>query len=681
MKTFVQELKNRRVYRVAIGYIVAAGATVQVIGTIMPIFHAPDWAQQIFVVLVAAGFPIALVLAWCFDIESGGIKLTGAGPEDVGANRQRIWVLAAAGCLVAGSAVTGYWLWHPWRHAPQVEPNVVAAIPEKSIAVLPFDNLSDEKQYSFLADGFQDEILTNLAKVADLKVISRTSVMQYKTGMERNLREIAKALGVAHVLEGTVQRADGRVRVNAQLIDARTDTQLWAERYDRNLADVFAIESEVAEKIVDQLKSKLSPEEKAAIKEQPTADLDAFARYTRAKQLIEASVITLPPRESVFEAIGLLNQAVQRDPNFALAYYQLATAHDYLYFVGIEHTAARLTMAEAAMESLAKLRPNSGEMHLARARHLYWIYRDYDRAREELSVAQKSLPNDPTPSLLAAYIDRRSSRWDDSIRNLERAIELDPRNRYYLEQLGRTYQLLRRYADAERVFERAVALDPKDVSMRANRADIEFQWHADPASLSSTIQSILADDPSAAKNIAQTWLQLAQYQHDVDQAQRAMAALPIDGCYDETIPFPRSWCEGRVAQMRGDKRAALAAFTKARDETANVLRDQPEYAEGLCVLGMADAFLGHKEAAIREGRRAVELLPVTKDSVSGSLALQYLAVIYAWVGEKDLALQQLEIAVRTPGFLNYGKLRLDPYWDPLRADPRFDQIVNSLAPK
>jgi TolB-like protein/Tfp pilus assembly protein PilF len=681
LKTFVQELKNRRVYRVAIGYVVAAGATVQVIGTIMPIFHAPDWAQQIFVVLVAAGFPIALVLAWCFDIESGGIKLTGAGPEDVGANRQRIWVLAAAGCLVAGSAVTGYWLWHPWRPAPRVEPNVVAAIPEKSIAVLPFDNLSDEKQYSFLADGFQDEILTNLAKVADLKVISRTSVMQYKSGIERNLREIAKALGVAHVLEGTVQRADGRVRVNAQLIDARTDTQLWAERYDRNLADVFAIESEVAEKIVDQLKSKLSPEEKAAIKEQPTADLDAFARYTRAKQLIEASVITLQPRESVFEAIDLLNQAIQRDPNFALAYYQLATAHDYLYFVGIDHTPARLAMAEAAINSLIGLRPNSGEAHLARARHFYWGSLDYDRSREELRLAQKSLPNDPYPPLLNGYMDRRQGRWEESIKNLERAIELDPQNRYHLQQVGRTYELLRRYPDAERALDRAVALDPQDGNLRASRAEIEVHWHADPGPLGSTIDAILAENPGEAKNIAQLWVQLAAYRHDTAAAQRAIAALPEDGCHDDTVPFPRTWCEGLVAGMRGDKHAARAAFTKAREETTKLLHNQPDYAEGLTVLGMADAFLGHKDPAIREGRRAVELLPMTKDAVTGALLSQYLAIIYAWSGEKDLALQELTKAAQTPGFISYGKLRLDPYWDPLRADPRFDQIVNSLAPK
>jgi TolB-like protein/Tfp pilus assembly protein PilF len=682
MKTFVQELKTRRVYRVAIAYIVAGGATVQVVGAVLPIFHAPEWAQQVFVVLIAAGFPIALVLAWCFDIKAGAIKATCAvGERGAAANRRRVWILGAVGSLVAVSGVAGYWFWHPWTAAPRIEQSEDSLIPEKSIAVLPFENLGDEKQYAFFADGVQDEILTSLAKVADLKVISRTSVMQYKTGIERNLREIAKALGVAHVLEGTVQRADSRVRVNAQLIDARTDTHVWAEQYDRNLADVFAIESEVAEKIVAQLKSKLSPEEKAAIKEQPTADLGAFDLYTRAKTLIEGSIISLPQQESLFEAIRLLNEAIQRDPAFALAYYQLATAHDQLYFVGTDHTPARLAMAQAAIQSLTGLRPNSGEAHLARARHLYWAYLDYDRAREELNFAQKSLPNDPIAFRLSGYMDRRQSRWDESIKNLQRAIELDPQNSVDLEQVARSYQFLRRYADAEKAFDRAVALVPKDANMRASRAEVELQWHADPRPLNSTIQSVLTEDPGATKNIAQLWLQVSLYQRDLDRARRALASLPTDGCHIETVPFPSSWCEGLVAQMRGDKRATRAAFTKARDETANLLRDQPNYAEALCVLGMVDAFLGHKEDAIREGRRAVELLPLTKDSIGGSFLLQYLTLIYAWSGEKDLAFEQLAVAARTPGFLSYGQLRLDPYWDPLRGDPRFDKIVASLAPK
>jgi serine/threonine-protein kinase len=559
----------------------------------------------------------------------------------------------------------------------------LAAIPEKSIAVLPFENLSSEKENAYFADGVQDEILTGLSRVADLKVISRTSVMQYKAGPKRNLREVATDLGVAHVLEGTVQRAGGRVRVNAQLIDARTDSQLWAERYDRDVADVFAIESELAGKIVAQLQAKISASEKAAIEQKPTADLAAYDLYVRAKTLIATAVYNTPLQEGLFEAVRMLNQAIERDPDFALAYYQLAHAHDLIYFTGLDHTPARLAMADAAIQALARLLPNSGEAHLALAKHLYWGYHDYDRARKELSLAQKSLPNDPSVFVLAGYIDRRQGRWADSTKNLERAVELDPQNPRVLQQIASSYYLLRRYADQEQALDRAIALTPKEgkAALRASRAEVELDWHADPRPLLSTAEAIASEDPREVKNIAQAWLRGSLCKRDLDSALRALAALPIAGCYQETIPFPRAWCEGVVAEMKGDKAAAYAAFTSMRTEAAKMVAEQPDYPEGLCVLGIADAALGNKEDAIREGRRAVELLPVTKDAIIGPLLVQNLALIYAWTGEKDLAFEQLTIAAKLPGFLSYGDLRLHPYWDPLRGDPRFDKIVASLAPR
>jgi TolB-like protein/class 3 adenylate cyclase/Tfp pilus assembly protein PilF len=558
---------------------------------------------------------------------------------------------------------------------------VLAAIPEKSIAVLPFENLSNEKENAYFADGVQDEILTGLSRVAELKVISRTSVMRYKTGPKRNLRELATDLGVAHVLEGTVQRAGGRVRVNAQLIDARTDSQLWAERYDRDVADVFAIESELAGKIVAQLQAKISPSEKAAIEEKPTADLTAHDLYIRAKTLITTAVFSTPQAESLFEAVRLLNEAIERDPEFALAYYQLAHTHDLLYFTGTDHTPARLAMADAAIQSLTRLLPNSGEAHLALAKHLYWGYLDYDRARNELSLAQKSLPNEPWAFVLAGYIDRRQGRWDESTKNLERAVELDPQNPAVLQQIALSYECLRRYADEESVYDRAIAVTPKDAALRASRAEVELIWHADPRPLISTIKAFIAQDSSEAKHLAFVWVRGALCKRDYDGARRAMDALPIDGCYDDNIPFPRSWCEGVVAQFRGDKVAAHGAFTNMRAEAAKMVAEQPNYAAALCVLGMADAALGNKEDAIRESRRAVELLPVSKDAIVGARLVQYLALVYAWTGEKDLALEQLSVAARLPGRLSYGYLRLHPYWNPLRGDPRFEKIVASLAPK
>jgi TolB-like protein/class 3 adenylate cyclase/Tfp pilus assembly protein PilF len=587
-------------------------------------------------------------------------------------------VVASAVALVISSLIFFY------RAPPTTASralSALAAIPAKSIAVLPFENLSNEKENAYFADGVQDEILTGLSRVTDLKVISRTSVMQYKAGPRPNLREVATALGVAHVLEGTVQRAGGRVRVNAQLIDARTDSQLWAERYDRDVADVFAIESELAGKIVAQLQAKISPSEKAAIEEKPTADLIAHDLYIRAKTLITTAVFSTSQAESLSEAVRLLNEAIERDPAFALAYYQLAHAHDLLYFTGTDHTPARLAMADAAIQSLTRLLPNSGEAHLALAKHLYWGYLDYDRARNELSLAQKSLPNEPWAFVLAGYIDRRQGRWDESTKNLERAVELDPQNPAVLQQIALSYECLRRYADEESVYDRAIAVTPKDAALRASRAEVELIWHADPRPLISTIEAFIAQDSSEAKHLAFVWVRGALCKRDYDGARRAMDALPIDGCYDDNIPFPRSWCEGVVAQFRGDKVAAHGAFTNMRAEAAKMVAEQPNYAAALCVLGMADAALGNKEDAIRESRRAVELLPVSKDAIVGARLVQYLALVYAWTGEKDLALEQLSVAARLPGRLSYGYLRLHPYWNPLRGDPRFEKIVASLAPK
>jgi TolB-like protein/Tfp pilus assembly protein PilF len=555
-----------------------------------------------------------------------------------------------------------------------------AVIPEKSIAVLPFENLSDDKQNAYFADGVEDEIRTSLAKVADLKVISRTSAMQYKNSAQHSIREIANALGVAHILEGTVQRAGDRVRVSAQLIDARTDAHLWAEHYDRNLADVFGIESELAEQIVSQLKSKLSPKEKAAIEEQPTSDLAAYDLYLRAKLLIEKAVFNEPKDSMLLEAIRLLEEAVARDPSFALAYYQLAHAHDQMYLLELDHTQARLDLANAAILSVMRLRPNSGEAHLALAKHLYWGYRDYDRARQALDAARRALPNDPLPFLLTGYIDRREGRWDQATRNMERAVELDPQNFFTLQQIALTYTALRRYADVAGILDRAVALAPKDVSVRLQRAGVDADWRADTKPLHSTIKAIIASEPAAVELLVDQWLTLALWERDSSSAERALSLVGVNGCHSD-LPFPRAWCEGRVALLRGEAASAKESFARARTELEGVVDHQPDDAQALCVLGMIDAVLGNKQDAIREGRRAVELLPVTKDSIDGAQLVQYLAVIYAWVGQKDLAFEQLRLASSIPGYLSYGSLQLDPLWDPLRGDPDFEKIVASLAPK
>jgi serine/threonine protein kinase len=556
-----------------------------------------------------------------------------------------------------------------------------AQVAEKSIAVLPFENLSEEKANEFFADGVQDEILTDLARIADLKVISRTSVIQYKSGVARNLREIGQQLGVANVVEGSVQRAGNRVRVNAQLIDARTDRHLWGETYDRDLADVFGIQSEIAKAIATQLQAKLSPSEKAAIEKPPTVDLAAFDLYSRAKTLLLTISFSGRTKDILLQAVDLLNQAVARDRKFFLAYSQLAFANDILYLINLDRTAARLAAGDAAVQAAVRLRPDSGEAHLVLAGHLYRAYLDYDRARAEIAAARRTLPNEAMVFELAGLIDRRQGRWEESIRNFEREMELDPRNIYILQQVALSYQYLRRYAEMAAVLDRALAISPKDVDTRVARGQIDLDSRADPRRLQTAIDAILTEDPTAAPTLADTWLNLALCERDPAAVGRAMVALSTNTFRVDAVLLSHSFIDGLMARVRGDTAAARAAFTIAREQQEELVRTQPDYGPPLCMLGLVDAGLGHKEDALREGRRAVDLLPVERDAMNGAHMIEFFAIICAWAGEKHLAFEQLATAVRLPGWLSYGLLRLHPIFDPLQGDPRFETIVASLAPK
>ncbi len=560
---------------------------------------------------------------------------------------------------------------------------VATAVPAKSIAVLPFENRSSDPENAFFTDGVQDEILTDLARIAELKVISRTSVMQYKSDLKRNLRQIATELGVAHVLEGSVQRAGNRVRVNAQLIDARNDAHLWAQTYDRDLADVFAIQSEIAKTIADQLQAKLSPSEKSAIERPPTTDITAFDYYAHAKNLFLTAFAGSRGKADLQQAADLLNQAVVRDPAFFEAYCQLAFTQISIYFF-LDHTAARLAAAEAAVQAAARLRPEAGETHLARARNLYWGYLDYDGALRELEIARQSLPGDNWVFSLKGYIERRQGRWEESIRDLERATELDPRNVLTLQQLALTYEQLRRYAEEKSTFERILAFEPNDPVTKSMYAFVELDSRADTGPLHEIIDSIRDKNAAALPSVADNWLLCALAERDPAAARNALVALgenqaALGPMID--LVFTRPFIEGLIARLAKEDAKAKTAFTAARAEQEKIIQTQPNYAPALSVLGLIDAALGRKEEALREGRRAVELSPIEKDANRGIAMVKYLAMIAAWVGNKDLAFEQLAIAARTPSDLSYGQLKLMPYWDALRGDPRFEQIVASLAPK
>jgi tetratricopeptide (TPR) repeat protein len=486
------------------------------------------------------------------------------------------------------------------------------------------------------------------------------------------------------VLEGSVRREAGRIHLNAKLIDTRTDSQVWATEYDRDLTDLFAIQSEIAQKVADKFAAKVSSTEKAAIQEAPTTDLVAYDLYLRGKQLVDGISFSTRAKEDLLQAVQLLDQAVARDPSFVIAYDLLAGAHDRIYFLGFDHTEARLQLAETAMQSIRRLSPESGETHLAFAQHLYWAYGDYDRAQVELAAARQTLPNEYRIPLMSGYIDRREGRWEKSIEEMNKALELDPHNFSILQQISLTYQALRRYKEMAATLDSALAMAPKDIPSRVRRAWIDLESRANPKPLHAAIETILAEDPNAAPVLAVEWLFLSLRERDPAAAQRALATMPAGGggCYDENIPFPNSWCEGLAARIRGDETAARAAFTTARKELEQLVRDQPDYAAALCALGVVDATLGNKEGAVREGQRAVELLPVRKSAIENAMLTQYLAVIYAWTGDKDRAIERLAEVAKLPGsHLSYGHLRLHPFWDPLRGDPRFEAIVASLAPK
>ena len=576
-----------------------------------------------------------------------------------------------AGSLVALAAAVG---WNIWKS------ELIHRSVTTGIAVLPFENLNDQKENSVFADGVQDDILTKLAKVADLKVISRTSVMEYRG--KRNVRQIGDALRVSHVLEGSARRSGDRIHLNAQLIDTRTDTHVWAEQYDRDLNDLFAIQSEIAQRVAERLNAKITATEKLTIERKPTADLIAFDLYTRANNLFLTAPFSGNPKAAWLEAIDLMNQAVARDPSFFLAYCRLASVHGNLYYFG-DHTPGRLALEEAAIQAASRLRPDAGETHLARAA-LCADYHDYDGALAELEVARRSLPNDPGVFELMASIQGLQGRWEECIRNFERAIELDPRNVITLFQTGLGYGAVRRYTEQESKLDRALTIDPSNLPVKADRAFVEVNWKADTGPLHQLIDEIRATNPAAMPKIADRWLLCALAERDVAAAKDALIADDEITLGHNAVYFTRPFVEGVVARMTNDEQKAQLAFAAARAQQEKTIQAQPDYGPPWCVLGVIDAALGRKEEALREGRRALELLPAKKDPINGILMIKYLAVIAAWVGEKDLACEQLATAVRYPTSgldLSYGDLKLNPFWDPLRGDPRFEKIVASLAPK
>jgi TolB-like protein/Tfp pilus assembly protein PilF len=680
---FLGELKRRNVYKTAVAYCVCAWLLIQVATQVFPFFEIPLWAVRLVILFLLIGFPAVLVFAWAFEITPEGLKRTEEVPPHQSithrTGRKLTGVIAVIVALAAMLFLIQQRQWISFSpNASSSSWNASSGvIPDKSIAVLPFENRSDDKQNSYFADGVQDDILTELSRVADLKVVSRTSVMHYKTGA-RNLREIGRQLGVAHILEGSVQRDKNRVRVTAQLIDSRSDAHLWAERYDRNIADVFAIQSEIAETIVRQLRAKLSPGEKAAMKQPATTDLEAFELYSRARALYVDTSNQIQASKKLPEAGRLLDQAVKRDPNFLNAWCLLARVHGDIYWQGHDHTPARLEMANAAIRAAQRIQPDAGEVHLGLADYYYHGFRDYDRARRELEAARRTLPNNAEVFEYSGYIDRRVGKWEDATRNLEHAIDLDPRNFLTLQQLALVYQMRHLYRDEERIYDRMLEIVPDDPNVLMLRALIAFDERADLRPFQETLARLVAKDPLLASQVDSADHALCE------RTREATARVLQNYAHMSTNPngvnYPRAYWEGFIARLEGDTKRAQAAFSEAREEVMKTVDEQPDFAPALSLLGLIDAGLGRNEEAIREGRRACELLPIAKDGVDGPAFAVNLAQIYAWIGNKDLAIEQIAALQRVPNYLSYGMLKLHPQWDDLRGDPRFEQLVAAQAP-
>jgi TolB-like protein/Tfp pilus assembly protein PilF len=676
-KNFFGELKRRNVYKVAIAYVVAGWALAQGLAQVLPVFSVPNWIIQLLVVLIILGLPIALGLAWAFELTPEGIKRTEQVDETTAAaHKKRAWVyVVVIGAVISiGLFFLGRYTAAPTQHA--ADDTAV-----KSIAVLPFENLSNDKQNTYFADGVQDQILTNLGRVSDLRVISHTTVRQYKSGEPRNLREIGRQLGVTHILEGSVQRAGDRLRIAAQLIDARTDSQIWAGTYDRSATDLFGIQSELAESIVAQLQAKLSPEQKAWIEERPTQDLVAFELYLRAKQIVDSYLIAEDVRAAVLSALQSLDQAIKRDPDFLSAYCYIARANDLLYFFDLAPTPDRILLAEAAVKAALRLRPESAEAHFAMADFLFRCRRDYDGALQELAIARPGLPNDTAFFILSGYINRRRNNWPQAERDFSDAVALDPRNPNAYNLLADTYNLQRRHDLGAQVYQRVLAAGERTPIVFFRWALALFNGKGD----SEALREVLANNPDMDVGGGQTPIRvfLALIDRNFAEAGRVLAASPRQDFQDIDYSFyyPKAWFEAMIARAKGDSTRATAAFSAARTILEQRLAVKPEDARTLAVLAQVDAGLGRKELAIQEAQHAVDLMPLSKDIYDGALVLEGLAQVYTWTNEPDRAIELLQKLAAMPSYVNYARLKLHPMWNPIRGDPRFEKIVNSLAPK
>lgn len=663
MEDFFEELKRRKVYRVAVAYVVAAVGIIQLASATFPAWDLPNWALRLVIVVLLLGFPIALLLAWAFDVTPGGIRAT---PQNDSARpahrRQSIAILCVVGVLISAGA--GFFLL----------PHASAHKLEKSIAVLPFENLSAEKANEFFADGIQDDILTNLAHIGDLKVVSRTSVMSYR-GKPNSVREIGKTLGVSTILEGTVRKDNNRVRVNVQLINAANDEHIWAQEYDRDLTDMFALQSDLAQKIANELEAKLSPTEKEQMTRKPTEDGEAYLAFVQARNLFVPEDI-----DKLKQAEQLYQRALDLDPKFALALASSSHLQSWIFHT-FESTPARKEKARAQAEGALKLQPDLPEGHLALGYSYYYGDTDFKRALQEFEIARAGLPNDAEALLAVAAIQRRQGKWAESTASFKRAAQLDPKSSWVLQNLAVNYQALRQYDDAQKTYERGLELAPQSVGLMSMKSQLALLWKGDLGEGETQLARVPAGfDPSGM--VTQARIGYLIFRREFGEALKLLQTLPGPTVHGENgILEPKSSWEGTLYLFLGEREKAVAAFEKARVFVEEQLGKAPNDPNLHARLGMIYALLGRRDDAIREGNRAVQILPEEKDAYEGPAYMIGLAQIYAWTGENDQALAVLEKSLQTPNGMTAAMLKIDPVYDPLRSDPRFQALIDKYAAK
>ena len=670
MSGFFQEVQRRKVYRVAAAYIIAGGFIIQMVSAAFPAWELPNWSQRLVIAIVLAGFPIALIFAWIFDITPSGIERTSkveVQTQPRSHRRRNLILLASSG--LALSIAAGFF----------VLPRASAHKIDKSIAVLPFENRSDDKENAYFADGIQDDILTSLAKIGDLKVISRTSVMGYR-GKSQNVREIGKALGVSTILEGSVQRAGNRVRINVQLIDANTDEHLWANDYDRDLTDVFAIQTDLAQKIASELQAKLSPSEKAQIENKPTQNGEAYLAFVRAHDI----------QSSAWEDFGKLKEgeqmyerAISLDPNFALAYARYSQLESWIVH-SYDRTAERRDKARRLAERALELQPDLPEGHLALGFSYYYGDNNFDAALKEFQIAQRGLPNEAEACLAVGAIQRRQGKWTESTENLEKAANLNPKDSWPLQNLSFNYSMQRDFASADKVIDRALRIQPDALGLWELKAKLAISIRGDLSVGEKCLEKVKTmpmSDEERLKILGGTidflFLQ-RKYKDALELVQNTPDSLFSAIPHSVALKY---FAIGLAQKGLGHESQARSAFLKAKSIAEENAREKPDDPDAHTSLAKLHAWLGEKDAALAEAQRATDLRPQDKDSFEGPTVAQAVAEVYTILGENDRAIELLDGLMRRPSEVNVYNLKLSPAWDPLRKDPRFQALIDKYSAK